>query len=191
MLSGNEIRKQVKEGNIIIDPFHDHHVGPNSYDFTLSSEYGIVQSNNLNGEINMMKTSEVAIVEMKDQLVFLPGQAHLARSVEKFGSTHVCFNGQYYIPVVHGRSTVARHGLMIHYAGLGDTLWCGHMVLEIVNMTGYPITVKPGVRIGQVSFEPVEGAPGPFYQSTYQNQDGIVPGKALKVEDWYVKEGWK
>ncbi len=101
-----------------------------------------------------------------------PGRAYLAHSVEVVGS-------DYYVPVLHGRSSVARHGLMVHYAGLGDLGWRGQYVMELVNQTGVPIWIQPGIRIAQVSFEIPHGTIDYLYSSTYQGQAGNVPGKAI------------
>ena len=38
MLTGNEIKLQVASGRIVIQPFDEENIGPNSYDVHLSDE---------------------------------------------------------------------------------------------------------------------------------------------------------
>ena len=38
MLTGEEIIKEVENGNIVIDPFDKNNINPNSYNLTLSDE---------------------------------------------------------------------------------------------------------------------------------------------------------
>jgi deoxycytidine triphosphate deaminase len=47
ILTGEQIRKSVLSGEIIIDPFDDTQVGPNSYDFRLGSTCLIYKNNQL------------------------------------------------------------------------------------------------------------------------------------------------
>jgi deoxycytidine triphosphate deaminase len=173
MLTGKKIRECVENGSITIDPFNPENCNPNSYDVTLGDKYAVVRPNvPTDHRIQMWYASDVEYRELVDgSIALLPGFAYLGHTVERVGSN-------FYVPVLHGRSSVARHGLMVHYAGLGDIGWYGQYVLELVNMTAYPMYIKPGTRIAQLSFEPVEGEIT-LYDSTYQNQTGIRAGKAL------------
>jgi dCTP deaminase len=105
----------------------------------------------------------------------MPGELYLASSIEFFGSDD-------FVPTIHGRSSAARHGLMVHLAaGFADCGWRGNLVFELVNLTPYPMMVYPGDRIAQIAFERVEGEVD-LYHSTYQGQLGIVGAKSLADE---------
>ena len=84
---------------------------------------------------------------------------------------------------VEGKSSLGRLGLLIHStAGFIDAGFDGHITLELANVASLPITLYPGMKIGQVSFmrmtTPAErpygaGASG----SKYQGQRGPTPSR--------------
>jgi deoxycytidine triphosphate deaminase len=86
-----------------------------------------------------------------------------------------------YIPTHN--SSLGRLGLLIHStAGFIDPGFDGHVTLELSNVANLPITIYPGMKIGQLSFvqmsEPAEtpygaGALG----SKYQGQRGPTPSR--------------
>ena len=52
-----------------------------------------------------------------------------------------------------GKSSLGRLGLLIHStAGFIDPGFDGHITLELSNVASLPITLYPGMRIGQISF---------------------------------------
>lgn len=180
MLTGQKIKELVKSGLITIDPFDEKQCGPNSYDVRIGDHISQVEGNErLDGFsfVNLSKPSKVVeLVLTQDDsgmrgFLLQPNRAYLAHTIEVIGSNQ-------YVPVYHGRSSTARHGLMTHYAGLGDLGWRGQLVLELVNMTGYPMFMPVGVRVGQVSFHQTLGDIK-LYNSTYQGQRGIVSAKGL------------
>jgi dCTP deaminase len=84
---------------------------------------------------------------------------------------------------VEGKSSLGRLGLVIHStAGFIDAGFDGHVTLELANLANLPITLYPGMKIGQISFikmtSPAEkpygsGAKG----SKYQGQRGPTPSR--------------
>ena len=87
---------------------------------------------------------------------------------------------------LEGKSSLGRLGLLIHStAGFIDPGFDGHVTLELSNVANLPITIYPGMKIGQLSFvqmaEPAEtpygaGALG----SKYQGQAGPTPSAYWK-----------
>ena len=58
-----------------------------------------------------------------------------------------------------GRSSLARLGLMVHVtAHRIDPGWSGNIVLEFFNSGKLPLALKPGMKIGALSFEVLSGA---------------------------------
>src|SRR4051812_30343501 len=62
---------------------------------------------------------------------------------------------------LEGKSSLGRLGLLIHStAGFIDPGWNGHVTLELSNVANLPVTIYPGMKIGQISFvqltEPAE-----------------------------------
>ena len=51
---------------------------------------------------------------------------------------------------VEGKSSLGRLGLLIHStAGFIDAGFDGHVTLELANVANLPITLYPGMKIGQ------------------------------------------
>ena len=178
MISGKEIEAQVKLDRIKIDPFDPANCRPNSYDVTLGEELRRVISNS-GALIDLHKPGETSIQPLMDDhgdwsWLLQPGTVYLGHTVEVIGSIH-------YAPMIEGRSSVARHGLAVHItAGFGDVGWFGQLVLELVNMTQYPIILRPGDKIAQISFEPVDGTWVKMYDGIDQGQTGVRPSKGIK-----------
>jgi dCTP deaminase len=82
-----------------------------------------------------------------------------------------------------GKSSLGRLGLQVHStAGFVDPGFDGHVTLELSNVANLPITLYPGMKIGQVSFlaltEPAEHAYGSKgLGSKYQGQVGPTPSQ--------------
>ena len=81
-----------------------------------------------------------------------------------------------------GRSTLARFGLLVHVtAHRVDPGWNGKVVLEFYNAGAWPLRLQPGMKIGAMSFEEINGRIDVGYgdraDASYQNQQSVVlPG---------------
>ena len=84
---------------------------------------------------------------------------------------------------VEGKSSLGRLGLLIHStAGFVDAGFDGHITLELANVASLPITLYPGMKIGQISFMTMTTpAEAPVRQgrhgSKYQGQRGPTPSR--------------
>ena len=82
-----------------------------------------------------------------------------------------------------GKSSLGRLGLLTHStAGFIDPGWDGHVTLELSNVANLPITIYPGMKIGQLCFfrlsSPSEHPYGAaVYGSRYQGQRGPTPSR--------------
>ena len=80
-------------------------------------------------------------------------------------------------------SSLGRLGLLIHStAGYIDPGWDGHVTLELSNVANLPVTIYPGMKIGQISFVQLsEPARTPYgtgeIGSKYQGQRGPTPSR--------------
>ncbi len=80
-------------------------------------------------------------------------------------------------------SSLGRLGLLIHStAGFVDAGWNGHLTLELSNVANLPITLYPGMKIGQISFlQMTTAADNPYGSTTtgskYQGQRGPTPSR--------------
>src|SRR5262245_5234155 len=84
---------------------------------------------------------------------------------------------------IEGKSSLGRLGLLIHStAGFIDAGFDGHITLELSNVASLPITIYPGMKIGQVSFmRMTTAADNPYGSgaggSKYQGQRGPTPSR--------------
>lgn len=94
---------------------------------------------------------------------------------------------------LEGKSSLGRLGLLIHStAGWVDAGWDGHLTLELSNVANLPITIYPGMKIGQLSFMRMTSpADAPYGSSSagskYQGQEGPTPSKFF--ENFEGEEG--
>ena len=89
--------------------------------------------------------------------------------------------GRTFIPTHN--SSLGRLGLMTHStAGFLDPGFHGHVTLELSNVANLPITLYPGMRIGQIAvFQLTTPAERPYgsrgTRSKYQGQEGPTPSR--------------
>ena len=85
---------------------------------------------------------------------------------------------------LEGKSSLGRLGLLTHStAGFIDPGFSGHITLELSNVANLPITLWPGMKIGQLCLiklsSPAENPYGSAaVGSKYQGQRGPTPSKA-------------
>ena len=166
MLTGNEIRIQVKSGNIKIEPYYPENIGPNSYDVRLADTLMVYTEAVLDTrQDNRYRTIKIP----PDGLVLLPGRVYLGRTLEYTESP-------YHIPMYEGRSSLGRLGVFSHVsAGFGDIGFKGTWTLEMV--VAQPVRIYPGLRIGQLYWHKPVGEVTDYYHGKYQGQRGIQPSK--------------
>jgi dCTP deaminase len=87
---------------------------------------------------------------------------------------------------LEGKSSLGRLGLLTHStAGFIDPGFSGHVTLELSNVATLPITLWPGMKIGQLCFfrltSPAEHPYGSEkYGSRYQGQRGPTASRSFK-----------
>src|SRR5947199_5258990 len=85
---------------------------------------------------------------------------------------------------LEGKSSLGRLGLLTHStAGFIDPGFSGHVTLELSNVATLPITLWPGMKVGQLCiFRLSSPAEHPYgsavYGSRYQGQRGPTPSRA-------------
>ncbi|WP_442481503.1 dCTP deaminase [Aeoliella sp. SH292] len=162
ILSGQQIRARMG-GDIVIDPFDESHLNPNSYNLTLHNELMVYEELVL----DMAKANRVRRIEIpKDGLTLSPNQLYLGRTVERT-TTHNL------VPQIEGRSSIGRLGLFVHVtAGFGDVGFSGYWTLEMFAVQ--PIRIYPGVPICQIFYHEITGELVE-YSSKYQHNRDIQP----------------
>ena len=119
-------------------------------------------------------------VEPDDPFVLHPGEFVLASTFE------VITLPDDVAARLEGKSSLGRLGLLTHStAGFIDPGFSGHVTLELSNVATLPITLWPGMKIGQLCFfrlsSPAEhpyGSDG--YGSRYQGQRGPTASRSFR-----------
>lgn len=168
ILSGKEIHKHIGK-EILIEPFDEKKLNPNSYNLTLNNEL-LVYENSL---LDMKKPNPVRhLVIPESGLQLEPNCLYLGRTNE-FTRT----DG--YVPMLEGRSSTGRLGLFIHVtAGFGDVGFAGYWTLEIFCVQ--PIIIYPNVEICQIYYHDIHGEYESYHSGKYQNNTGIQPSLMYK-----------
>lgn len=103
ILSGKEIQRHIGK-EIIIEPFDQSRVNPNSYNLTLHNELLVYE----NHELDMKKLNPTKRITIPEEgLVLEPNRLYLGRTNE-FTKT------EGFVPMLEGRSSTGRLGLFIH-----------------------------------------------------------------------------
>ncbi|MFH1971942.1 MAG: dCTP deaminase [archaeon] len=149
ILSKNEILKEVS-----IKPFSKGNLGDASYDLTLDDVFWFFKPK----DIKLKEESDFnkyTIKKRMKEITLLPGEFVLGRTKERIKLPEdVC-------GFLSGRSRFARFGLSVHSTAMlinpGSN---NRQVFEIKNNSNNPLTLKPGLKIGQLIF--VRGGKGKY-----------------------------
>ena len=138
ILSGLEILRQLGR-NVVIDPFNERQLNPNSYNLTLHDELMTYEELVL----DMRKPNRVRRLTIPpDGLVLTPNQLYLGRTVERTETYNL-------VPMIEGRSSIGRLGLFVHVtAGFGDVGFCGFWTLEMFAVQREVVAV--GIQIRRI-----------------------------------------
>jgi dCTP deaminase len=171
ILSGLEIREQLGR-NIVIDPFDERHLNPNSYNLTLHDELMVYEEVIL----DMRKANRVRRLTIPQEgLVLSPNQLYLGRTVERTETHNL-------VPMIEGRSSIGRLGLFVHVtAGFGDVGFCGYWTLEMFAVQ--PVRIYAGVSICQIFYHQIVGDFTNYVSDKYQHNRDIQPSLLFKELD--------
>ena len=161
ILSGKEILKHMGK-EIIITPFDEKRINPNSYNLSLADELLVYEQE----ELDMKKPNPTKrLVIPEEGLLLEPNRLYLGRTNE-FTKT------DRYVPMLEGRSSTGRLGLFIHVtAGFGDIGFAGYWTLEIFCVQ--PVRIYPNVEICQIYYHDIDGEYDLYSSGKYQNNSGI------------------
>lgn len=184
LLSGSEIKKEILNGHININPFHEEKIQPNSIDLTLAptfAYYGLAEEfikiGQLNEQIRFEDYGLSSIYDPEDDCVnyhrfvgvldtrgynkliteTIPEEGIILfpRVLYLFKTNEVIWSDKY-VAEVSGKSTLARLGISVHKtAGYANV---GHefaWVLE-VEVT-HPIRIYKDMEIAAMYFHEVKG----------------------------------
>jgi dCTP deaminase len=171
ILTDKTIINEIAAGNIVIEPLIEANIGTNSVDLTLSKTLLMYTDHVLDVR---KKPQTVDIIIPDEGLILKPGILYLASTVEYTKTLK-------HVPILHGKSSLARLGLFIHItAGYGDVGFAGHWTLELSCVQ--PIKIYAGMKIAQICYHDISEMPSTDYahkkDAKYSNQGSDpVPSK--------------
>ena len=160
--------------NLIIDPFNENRLNSNSYNLLLHNELLVYED----ALLDMKKKHKMKKIRIPDEGYILePGKLYLGRTFE-YTETHK------YVPMIEGRSSIGRLGLLTHVtAGFGDVGFKGYWTLEMSSIK--LLKIYPYVEIVQIYYHVVQGETNHIkYNGKYQNNTEIQSSKLY--EDYKV-----
>jgi dCTP deaminase len=180
ILSDRSLREAIAAGRLVIDPLDDDAIQPSSIDVRLDNRFRVFYTaRHPYIDVKQPMDDLTELVEVKPDAAFIlhPGEFVLGSTLEEVG-----------IPAdlaarLEGKSSLGRLGLMTHStAGFLDPGFVGHVTLELSNVANLPITLYPGMRIGQIAvFQLTTAAERPYGSrgvgSKYQGQRGPTPSR--------------
>ncbi|QBJ95987.1 dCTP deaminase [Rhodococcus sp. ABRD24] len=181
LLSDRDIRAEVSSGRLGIDPFESEMVQPSSVDVRLDSLFRVFNNTKYTHIDPALRQDELTtLVEPAagEPFVLHPGEFVLGSTLE------VCSLPDDLAGRLEGKSSLGRLGLLTHStAGFIDPGFSGHITLELSNVANLPITLWPGMKIGQLCLLRLTSAAEHPYGSSaagskYQGQRGPTPSRA-------------
>ena len=182
ILSGDEICRNLGR-DIVIDPFDESRLNPNSYNLSLHDELLTYEEVVLDmAEPNRTRRFRIP----KEGLVLTPQKLYLGRTAERT-ETHN------YVPMIEGRSSIGRLGLFVHVtAGFGDVGFCGYWTLEMFAIQ--PIRIYPNVPICQIFYHQISGSINEYASNCavpIPHKAGDVVAETKGISHWWKNLGDK
>ena len=180
VLSDRTIARLLGDGRIEIEPYDEELLQPSSVDVRVDRFFRVFHNNRypfIDVREEQEDLTELVEVDGDTPFVLHPGEFVLGSTLERIRLPDDL------VARLEGKSSLGRLGLLIHStAGFIDPGWDGHVTLELSNVANLPVTIYPGMKIGQISFvQLTEPARTPYGSgeigSKYQGQRGPTPSR--------------
>ena len=177
LLSDRDIRAEIDSGRVRLEPYDEALVQPSSIDVRLDKYFRLFDNHKypfIDPALDQPDLTRLIEVERDEPFILHPGEFVLGSTFE------VVTMPDDLAARLEGKSSLGRLGLLTHStAGFVDPGFSGHVTLELSNVATLPVKLWPGMKIGQVSFMPLDapaqrpyGHPG--LNSKYQGQRGVT-----------------
>lgn len=181
LLSDRDIRAEIQAGRLGIDPYDEKLVQPSSVDVRLDNLFRVFNNTRYTHIDPARQQDELTTLVQAvegEPFVLHPGEFVLGSTLEQ------CTLPDDLAGRLEGKSSLGRLGLLTHStAGFIDPGFSGHITLELSNVANLPITLWPGMKIGQLCLlrltSPAEHPYGSSaVGSKYQGQRGPTPSRS-------------
>lgn len=183
LLSDRDIKAELASGRIALEPFDAEMVQPSSVDVRMDRFFRLFDNHKYSVIDPAQEQPDLTrLVEARPDEAFVlhPGEFVLASTYE------VVTLPDDVAARLEGKSSLGRLGLLTHStAGFIDPGFSGHVTLELSNVATLPITLWPGMKIGQLCFFRLSSAAeNPYgssvYGSRYLGQRGPTASRSHK-----------
>ncbi len=181
LLSDRDLRKELESGRLGVEPFDQAMVQPSSIDVRLDRYFRVFNNTrytHIDPQLQQDDLTSLVEADRDEPFVLHPGEFVLGSTFEAV-TLPDDLAGR-----LEGKSSLGRLGLLTHStAGFIDPGFTGHITLELSNVANLPITLWPGMKIGQLClFQLSSSAEFPYGSkeagSRYQGQRGPTPSRA-------------
>jgi dCTP deaminase len=183
LLSDRDIRAEIESGRIGLEPFDPAMVQPASVDIRLDRFFRTFENHRyqfIDPREDQPDMTRPLEVRPDEPFVLHPGEFVLGSTFE------VVTLPDDVAARVEGKSSLGRLGLLTHAtAGFIDPGFSGHVTLELSNVANLPVTLWPGMKIGQLCFIKMSSSSehpygSSVYGSRYQNQRGPTASRSFQ-----------
>ena len=148
LLSDRDITAAIAEGRLGIDPYDKGLVQPSSIDVRLDRFFRVFNNaryTHIDPALQQDDLTTLVEPDGDEPFVLHPGEFVLGSTLE------VVTIPDDLAARLEGKSSLGRLGLLTHStAGFVDPGFSGHITLELSNVANLPITLWPGMKIGQL-----------------------------------------
>ncbi|MGW8493350.1 dCTP deaminase [Micrococcus luteus] len=181
LLSDRDIRAELDSGRVGLDPLDPAMVQPASVDVRLDRFFRLFDNHryaHIDPRQEQDELTRLVEVDPDEAFILHPGEFVLGSTYEQVTMPDDL------AARLEGKSSLGRLGLLTHStAGFIDPGFSGHVTLELSNVATLPITLWPGMKIGQLCFFRLSSAAQSPYgtganQNRYQGQRGPTASRA-------------
>jgi dCTP deaminase len=182
LLSDRDLQAEIAAGRLALEPYEPGLVQPSSIDVRLDRLFRVfnnVKYTHIDPSLQQDDLTSAVETPDGEPFVLHPGEFVLGSTLE------VVSLPDDLAARLEGKSSLGRLGLVTHStAGFIDPGFSGHVTLELSNLANLPITLWPGMKIGQICvFRLSSPAEHPYgsekYGSRYQGQRGPTPSRSF------------
>jgi dCTP deaminase len=150
LLSDRDISAELEHGRVVLDPYDPQMLQPSSIDVRLDRFFRLFDNHRyavIDPSTEQPDLTRLVEVDPDEPFVLHPGEFVLGSTFENVTLPDDV------AARLEGKSSLGRLGLLTHStAGFIDPGFSGHVTLELSNVATLPITLWPGMKIGQMCF---------------------------------------
>ena len=158
LLSDRDIRAELDSGRVVLDPYEPAMIQPSSIDVHLDKFFRLFDNHKypvIDPAQDQPDLTRLVEVDGDEAFMLHPGEFVLGSTLEAVTLPDDV------AARLEGKSSLGRLGLLTHStAGFIDPGFTGHVTLELSNVATLPITLWPGMKIGQLCLLPAVLAVG-------------------------------